>query len=563
MIIDPAAPLLTTPFPGFRPFERHEAAIFFGRYDQVNYMLRRLETHPFLVVVGASGSGKSSLVRAGLLPALDEGLLFDAGSQWHVAILRPGEDPFRALATALSVALAECIGHNDDDRRSLIQAALLSGSHGLSQVVNDAQMAPGENVLLFVDQFEELFSFHSTSAWAGQDTADVLRSKYEKRNSAHAFVNLLLETVRQQSGQRTSELAASAGGDGSTMKPKCPIFIVLTMRSEYIGYCDAFLGLPEAISERLFLTPRMNRDQLKDAIVRPLYHFKATADSGLVNRIMNDADSDQDSLPLMEHALLRTWQKANERCESELRKEAAGRIKDQMDLQLLKSFQEIELTIEDYENAGGFKDALSLHADEAYKEIGRDPQRGEHYQRISQLLFRSLTRQTDEGMWVRNPIKVTEAALIAGASVEEVLHVVEAFRREGRNFITSSPRDQPLGRDSTLDISHESLIRRWRILRDWISAEQKDAEIYKQISYHARRWEENNKKRWMLLRPLLLADNIAWRENLKPTEAWPRRYNNDFSLCMEYLHACVLLRAAFIIFAVLTLIASLGGQSSP
>jgi len=81
-------------------------------------------------------------------------------------------------------------------------------------------------------------------------------------------------------------------------------------------------------------------------------------------------------------------------------KEAAGRIKDQMDLQLLKSFQEIELTIEDYENAGGFKDALSLHADEAYKEIGRDPQRGEHYQRISQLLFRSLTRQTDEGMWV-------------------------------------------------------------------------------------------------------------------------------------------------------------------
>jgi hypothetical protein len=237
----------------------------------------------------------------------------------------------------------------------------------------------------------------------------------------------------------------------------------------------------------------------------------------------------------MEHALLRTWQKAKERCEGQ---------------------RQIELTIEDYESAGGFNDALSLHADEAYEEIGRDSQRGEHYQRISQLLFRSLTGHTNEGMWVRNPIKVTEAALIADASVEEVLHVMEAFRREGRNFITSSPRDQPLGRDSTLDISHESLIRRWRILRDWISAEQKDAEIYKQISYHARRWEEGNKKRSMLLRPLLLADNIAWRENLKPTEAWARRYNSDFSLCMEYLHARVLLRTAFIIFAVLILIAS-------
>src|SRR5436190_1886722 len=90
------------PFPGLRPFESSETHLFFGRDGQSEELLRRLKKTRFLAVVGTSGSGKSSLVRAGLLPALQGGLMASAGSDWRIAILRPGGDPIGNLARSLA-----------------------------------------------------------------------------------------------------------------------------------------------------------------------------------------------------------------------------------------------------------------------------------------------------------------------------------------------------------------------------------------------------------------------------------------------------------------------------
>src|ERR1039458_10898057 len=94
---------LSNPFPGLRPFEPEEDHLFFGREKQIDELLRRLRGTRFLPVVGASGSGKSSLVRCGLIPALQGGSMAGAGSGWRTAVLRPGEDPIGHLAGALSV----------------------------------------------------------------------------------------------------------------------------------------------------------------------------------------------------------------------------------------------------------------------------------------------------------------------------------------------------------------------------------------------------------------------------------------------------------------------------
>src|SRR5262245_13861863 len=90
------------PFPGLRPFEYSERFLFFGRSDQSGKMIDKLSDTRFLAVVGTSGSGKSSLVRAGLLPALYGGFMAGAGSAWRVAIMRPGNDPIGNLAHALN-----------------------------------------------------------------------------------------------------------------------------------------------------------------------------------------------------------------------------------------------------------------------------------------------------------------------------------------------------------------------------------------------------------------------------------------------------------------------------
>lgn len=97
------------PYLGLRPFEVGDADLFFGRKDQTDQLLRRIDEHRFVAVLGLSGSGKSSLVRAGLIPALSRGYLTEGGQNWRIAIMRPGSDPVAQLSDALNKAL----GPND------------------------------------------------------------------------------------------------------------------------------------------------------------------------------------------------------------------------------------------------------------------------------------------------------------------------------------------------------------------------------------------------------------------------------------------------------------------
>jgi energy-coupling factor transporter ATP-binding protein EcfA2 len=525
-----SAPRVGSPFPGLRPFKSDEDAIFFGRHEQVSDMLQRLETCRLLTVVGASGCGKSSLVRAGLLPALQEGLLFGTGSDWTMVTLKPDSTPYPELAKALSDALPRTRPSDANDWRPYIKAMLLSGENGLIRVINEAGLPPGSNVLVLVDQFEELFRFRSAAYTQGQDNPEKQHALYEERNTANAFVNLLLETVCRQSG--SEDVSGWRNGGTSGLIPKHPIFVVLTMRSEFLGHCDAFLGLPEAVSHSQFLTPRMTRDQLKDAIVCPLQLFGATAHPALVNRILNDVGTDPDSLPLMQHALLRTWQNAKERSAEEP----------------LERRQKVELTTVDYEKAGGLKRALSLHADEAYAELEREPVLGESYCRIAQQLFLLLCHQTGEGVMVRNPIRVTEAAATAGVSAEAILHVAAAFSKEGRNFLTFSSNNHHLTEESGLDISHESLIRNWDTFKEWIKTEGKCAADYAWLLQAAERWKAGGD----LFHGPNLRIALAWKQKARPLARWAAKYGGDFDLAMRFLeeskkrHRCHLLLAALL-----------------
>src|SRR5437660_590768 len=105
MRMSEAVEALGEPYPGLRSFRRDETHIFFGREATISEMVDRLAAHHFLAVTGISGSGKSSLVRTGLLDALDRGLLVEAGSDWRVADFRPGSQPLAALTAALIAAI--------------------------------------------------------------------------------------------------------------------------------------------------------------------------------------------------------------------------------------------------------------------------------------------------------------------------------------------------------------------------------------------------------------------------------------------------------------------------
>jgi WD40 repeat protein len=471
----------TEPFPGLRPFRRDEADIFFGRESVIDEMVSRLAAHRFLAVTGTSGSGKSSLVFTGLLDALELGLLARAGSDWTFAQCRPGNRPLRALAESL----IKSTGTERFDHDSLLlEAALSRGPAGLLQWLDEAHLSPRNNLLLLVDQFEELFRYRGVEI-ADTSSADLDETHQRQawEEAASSFVDVLV---------------------GAAAAPDRRIYVVLTMRSDYLGECAQFAGLAEAINRGQFLTPRLTRDQLADAVAGPVKVYGGAIEPALVNRVLNEMGNDPDQLPLMQHAMMRMWRRASA--------EQSGVIR---------------LTEADYDAwIGSLKLALSAHATEVLESLSKEDQAR------AQILFRGLTEGSTVADARRHPITLQDAASVAEVEPEGLKPIVETFRAPGCDFLT--PATGPLEADTTIDIAHESLIRQWDKLREWMGDEFASATLWRRLSAAATEWENKTASPWVA--PELTAA-LAWRERERPNEAWARRYGGDLPQAFRFLEA--------------------------
>jgi len=460
------------PFPGLRPFEPHEDHLFFGREREIDELLRRLRLSRFIAIIGTSGCGKSSLVRSGLIPSLGGGAMVDASSDWRIAIMRPGEDPIRQMALALNTPSAlGSAGELKSTNAVLLEATLRRGARGLVEAVRQARIPAEESLLLVVDQFEEIFRF--------QRNAQVGKA----RDEAVAFVKIILEASQQRD---------------------LPIYVVITMRSDFIGDCMEFSGLPEAINGGLFLVPRMTRDEVRLAIKGPVAVGGGKIAKRLVLRLLNDFGDDINQLPVLQHALMRTWDHWRSR---------------------LVATEEID--IDDYQAVGTIRQALSIHAEEAYEEAGTEERK-----KIVEKVFKALTDLFADPRGIRRPTSVQELTAIAEAPQEEVAGVIELFRRPGRSFLTP-PIDVPLEGRCIVDLSHESLMRCWQRLVTWAHEERRSAEVYDRLSDAARWFEEGSAGLW---RNPELEVALRWERANHPTVAWSQRYNASFPQAMSFLH---------------------------
>ena len=464
----PPADLLVSvdhPFPGLRPFETGESLLFFGREEHTQELLRRLAGGRFLAVVGTSGSGKSSLVRAGLLPALYRGYLAGSTTHWRIAVMRPGSAPLENLCAAL--ADKDALG--DGDRACRLEL-LQSSSLGLVEVVRGAKLEPGESLLIVADQFEELFRYQR-QAVAGNGAADAA-------SGAALFVSLLLQAAERF--------------DSS-------VYVVLTMRSDYLGDCSQFPGLPEALSRSQYLIPRLTREQRQQAIERPLHLAGAGIATPLVQQLLNDSGDEAgllgagaivrggmpDPLPVLQHALMRTfehWKKTG----------AQG-----------------DLDLQHYDRVGGIKDALNRHAESIYENLGASGQVW------AAKLFRCLTA-TEAGRPVRRPTRLNRLYEIVGAASEADRREVDAVLRgflghENSLLVSSSP--EGLKPEAVIDIPHESLIWKWDRLQGWVRKEAVSAEWYLDLVKDAGSFRKGESGLWR-------DPNLGHALEMKRTEGW-------------------------------------------
>lgn len=429
-----SAVTVQNPFPGLRPYTAEESTLFFGRDEQTGEALDRLLRRKLLAVVGVSGCGKSSLVGAGMVPALEMGLAGDPEQRWRVAAMRPGDGPLRELARCLDFG-----GH-----------ALAERTYGLLEAV-ETQLPPDENLLLVVDQFEEIFPFRDRKLLEGAGS------------EADLFVNYLLRASQDPAGR---------------------VYVLLTMRSDYMGECAKFHGLPEALNDGQYLVPRMTRQQLQEAIEGPLQAAAVEIHPAVVQDLLNQCGEEPDNLPVLQHLLRRMfeqWQQEGGR----------GLI-----------------TAAIAESLGGLVWALDRDAEDVYGGLPSEEKR------VAEMVFRRITesrRQSDreeDDRPVRRPQTLLDLAILAGGP-EAVHDTVCHFQERGLLVVRKTDRGE------VVDLPHECLCLKWDRLKGWIRSEAEDAK----------------KLRFLLdsvgtnyLAGLALSEALEWKGSGRLESGWGSRY---------------------------------------
>jgi hypothetical protein len=453
--------VVRNPFPGLRPFRMDENHLFFGRKNQVNDVLEKLFTNRFVCIVGNSGIGKSSFVNCGILPLLQT-KENPSEQAWEIINFRPGSMPGIRLMMALEKLSKTYQLPMDQSEKSVEDTMNI-----VFQIAQKFYEKTAKKLLLYIDQFEEIFRFEG-------DRPDEVEEKAY-------FIDVLVKAIRDKS---------------------LPIHIIITIRSDFVGDCSKYPAFTKAINDSQFLIPQMTIEEKRSAIIEPIKVMGAEIEDELVDSILESIGDRHDQLPLMQHALMRTW-----------------------DHWQITKFGNEPIAFANYEAIGAMEKALSVHANEIFNELS-DEQKA-----ICERLFKSITEKGVEGRSVRRPTSIKEIAAIANTNAEEVITIAEHFRKPGRTLLTPS-QDIALTERTIIDISHESLMRIWELLANWLEEEH---EAIKEYLYIAELAELQQLGRGSLLKSPELQLALNWKSENNPNREWGMRHNVAYDRTMQFL----------------------------
>lgn len=415
------------PFRGLASFRPEDRDFFFGREGLVASLVQRLKTHPFLAVLGASGSGKSSLVLAGLVPALGE----------TPAYLTPGSDPLARLEAALA-------------------------------------SAPGA-ALVVVDQFEELFT--------------LCRAEDERRRFIAALLPPVGVDLRVYPG-RTPRCAPTAGRR-----------VVITMRADFLGECAPYPELKAALQAHTELVAAMDAGELRRAIEQQAGAVGLRFEADLAEDILDDVQNEPGAMPLLQHALLRLWQRRHGRW----------------------------LRSAEYRTTGGVRAAIAQTADEIYSAL---PAAERERMRAIFLRLTRLDEEPAPGVERRDTRRRVALDELVPAGSER-LATVDLVRRlaDARLMMTAS---NPLSGQEEVEVAHEALIRHWPRLRGWLDEDRAGLRLGEGVREAALEWQQGQRDEGMLV-------HRGGRLEDAQELAQARRYIFN-QLEMGYLAACQMLQ---------------------
>ncbi|MFD8965709.1 trypsin-like peptidase domain-containing protein [Streptomyces sp. NPDC059568] len=420
------------PYRGLEAFGEQDAEVFHGRGRESARLLTAVSRHPVVVVAGPSGSGKSSLVNAGLLPVLHaDGV--------RTVTLRPvaGQPPRRMLANSLLPLLEPDLGEVERLSAAGRLAGLLDEPEELASLA-ERLLATAGRLLLFVDQYEELV--------AGE------------AEQAREFLELLVSLAGAANSVRQDGIRA-----------------VLTLRSAALDQLLT-VGTAQLLEHASVLVPPMGREQLREAVRLPAERLGVAFQDGLDERIVRDAIESAAQLPLVEFVLTRLW--------------------DEQSHGLLTHLA--------YDRLGGVTGALAAHADQVHERSLTNGDRA-----LAQRLFVQLARPAEPDTFVSRPAEI--------GRLEPALDAIAQRLAAAPNRLVVIRQDE--GQPRVAALAHEALIREWKPLREWLSADREFRAWQEGLRFDLGRWAGHGRA----------ADQLPAGEELRSAEAWALARRADMS----------------------------------
>ncbi|MBF2027603.1 MAG: caspase family protein [Oscillatoriales cyanobacterium C42_A2020_001] len=482
------------PYRGLEPFEEGHAEYFFGRESLTDQLLNQLKTGNFVAVLGASGSGKSSLVRAGLVHKLQRGQALSGSQNWQIRVITPTEQPLKSLANAFINPATTAVDRAEQLRRA--EVFLQEGTSGLTQLIRASLIAENKStrMVLIIDQFEEIFT---------------LCQGPNAEHDRNRFFNCLLSALRDVSDQFS---------------------LVIVLRADFFNKCLFYKGLAEQIEQHLVMVTPLSYEQIKASIIKPAKRVGLVCEPNLVYNILLDIVGAPGELPLLQYTLLELWQRRQQ--------DPNG--------------SPPRLTLDAYAELGGVRGTLQKRADEIFYSLSYEEQR------VAKRIFIALTQLGEGTEDTRRRVlkselvsphfsaelveRVLEKLVIAKlvvtnqvtpinchqeridqrfANVSTALRLAQVVRTKSiqtgqPGVLTQSlPQIQTTltkgynlnvtrlshvvdfnaiqpsvgnGCHETVDIAHEALIRNWSLLRSWLDENREMLRRQRQIERSAREW---------------------------------------------------------------------------
>ena len=436
------------PYKGLRAFSHNDVRDFFGRATLVDELADVLEASlvreqrgnqnsRLLTVIGPSGSGKSSVVMAGLLPCLQSGKVLHSDEWVYLDPMLPGGHPLEGLAVTLARKLPE---------RSVLslQKDLESDSvRVLHLLASQIAQRLETKVVLLVDQFEELF-------------APTISEKERQH-----FIDLLVTAVTEPHG---------------------PVIVILTLRADFYHRPMSYPPLSRIMRQHLVHVLPMEIQDLRAVIEQPalLPEVGLSFEGDLVSDLLFEMRGQVGALPLLEFTLEQLFEQRNERL----------------------------LTLQAYREIGGVKGALLRHAEATYAALSSE----EHRRLAHALLLRLIDPGLTEQDTTRRRAALAELSLPDPSQTKMLREVADAF--VAARLFTMSEIDGT----TTVEVSHEAIIREWVRLGDWMREAREDILLQQSISDDVTEWERHGKPRDRLYRGSQLTEAQAWMKRNIPSQ---------------------------------------------